>query len=303
MAYMIIKLDPDIAEYMLVICTDESLASCGREFRNTTGSFTDYPNTTSPRYYRIKACNSKGCSDFSSFDTGYKSGSSSNNMPDLVILSPSVANFSLNPSDSFTFNYSVKNIGDGGSNVSDTRIRFYKSTDSIIDTSDIDIGTNAADSLTPNQVKSFTKTLQAPSNAGTYWIGACVNLTSSESSINNNCSTGVRIDVKEQMADQDVFSENSVLLPSFAEKVQVHVLVNQYYKGGSPSKQDPSIGFYWSKNSSLDVSEDIYLGETKCDLVNRDFLNYYDRYCQVEKSLNLPLSIPEGKQYLFIDCY
>ena len=39
--------------------------------------------------------------------------------------------------------------------------------------------------------------LTAPSAAGTYYYGACVDAVTDESSTNNNCSDGVRVDVSE----------------------------------------------------------------------------------------------------------
>ena len=60
--------------YRVYRCTSTSTASCGSSLSSPTGtSYSDTggtPGTT--YYYRVKACNSSGCSGYSSYNTGYR---------------------------------------------------------------------------------------------------------------------------------------------------------------------------------------------------------------------------------------
>ena len=61
------------ASYELYRCTTSSTASCGTAIYS--GASTSYDDTGAAPgltyYYRAKACNAAGCSDFSGYDTGY----------------------------------------------------------------------------------------------------------------------------------------------------------------------------------------------------------------------------------------
>lgn len=53
-------------------CTTSDTASCSQLTEVSATSYTDYPPAVSQAYsYRVKACNSGGCSDFSPDDTGF----------------------------------------------------------------------------------------------------------------------------------------------------------------------------------------------------------------------------------------
>jgi hypothetical protein len=119
--------------------------------------------------------------------------------PDLVVDSPSVSDSALVPDQPFTVSATVRNQGTGLS--SSTTLRYYRSTDSTISTGDTQIGTDAVSSLSAGSTSPESATVAAPSSDGTYWIGACVDGVSGESSTSNNCSTGVEVMVSSSCDD------------------------------------------------------------------------------------------------------
>ena len=115
--------------------------------------------------------------------------------PDLTILLPTVSSYSTTAGESFTLNVTVLNQGDVRSADFSATIRYYRSTDATITSADTSVGTNRV--IVPNaHVTSDRSTsLTAPSRAGTYYYGACVDTIADESSSANNCSEAVEVTV------------------------------------------------------------------------------------------------------------
>ena len=87
----------------------------------------------------------------------------------------------------------VTNQGDGRSAA--TMVRYYRSTDSTITTADTLEGTDAVRALVRPQGYGATIQLTAPSTAGTYYYGACVDAVAGELDTTNNCSVSVAANV------------------------------------------------------------------------------------------------------------
>ncbi len=121
-----------------------------------------------------------------------------NRKPDLVVESPSVSKSTLAPGESFTLSVTVANRGtaEAGS----TTLRYYRSSDPKISTSDTQVDTNTVNGLgLPTGGRSTSDesaTLTAPTTPGTYYYGACVESVSNEGTTDNNCSTAVKITVE-----------------------------------------------------------------------------------------------------------
>ena len=113
--------------------------------------------------------------------------------PDLVVHPPSLSNASVEPGGSFTLSATVNNQGD--SEAASTMLRYYRSDDSTISTSDTQVGTDSVSSLGPNDSSRESIDLTAPSDAGTSYYGACVDPVAGESSTQNNCSSSVGVGV------------------------------------------------------------------------------------------------------------
>ncbi|MEA1954128.1 MAG: DUF1566 domain-containing protein, partial [Campylobacterota bacterium] len=130
--------------------------------------------------------------------------------PDLIVQSPSVNDTTLTEGQSFTASAIVKNQGAGSS--ASTTLRYYISTNSIISTSDTQLGTDAVSVLSSNGTSSENETVSTSLTSGSYWVGACVDSVSGESSTSNNCSTGVAITIGVQTITIAEAIDNNTLL-------------------------------------------------------------------------------------------
>ena len=125
--------------------------------------------------------------------SGHKVDVSGGGSPDLIVESLSVDDNTLTTGQSFTLNATVRNQGNGQS--ATTTLRYYRSSDATISTTDTEVGTDAVDGLAASGTSDESISLNAPSSAGTYYYGACVESVSGESDTNNNCSTAVTVTV------------------------------------------------------------------------------------------------------------
>ena len=112
---------------------------------------------------------------------------------DLVVASASVSSDTPMPGQSFELRATVRNAGTGGSTA--TTLRFYRSSDVTISSSDTEVGADTVSGLAAGETSSSVLTLTAPSTAGTYYYGACVDPVSGESDTGNNCSSAVTVTV------------------------------------------------------------------------------------------------------------
>ena len=110
--------------------------------------------------------------------------------PDLVVSTPSVSLDSPTAGASFTLSATVRNQGSSAS-ADATTLRYYRSTDATITTSDASVGTDAISTLAAFGASDQSIDLTAPSDAGTYYYGACIDTVTGESSTTNNCSDGL----------------------------------------------------------------------------------------------------------------
>ena len=127
--------------------------------------------------------------------------------PDLVVDRPTVSDSSPTTGVSFTLNATVRNQGSGSAD--STTLRYYRSSDSTITTSDTEIGTDSVSRLDASGSGDESVSLTAPSTPGTYYYGACVDVVSGESDTTNNCSPAVTVTVGAAVADSIDYDSNS----------------------------------------------------------------------------------------------
>ena len=114
--------------------------------------------------------------------------------PDLVLLRPSASDAQLDTGESFTFSVTVRNLGQAAS--SSTTLRYYRSADASISTSDMEVGTDGVGRLAAFGGSSGeSEELSAPLAAGIHYFGACVDAVTDESNATNNCSSSARMHV------------------------------------------------------------------------------------------------------------
>ena len=114
--------------------------------------------------------------------------------PDLVVESPTVSDSSPEAADSFDLSATVRNQG-AGSSSSFTTLRYYRSTDTTISAFDTEVGTDSVGILAASGTSNESIRMTAPSSAGRYYYGACVDTLPDESDTANNCSSAVEITV------------------------------------------------------------------------------------------------------------
>ena len=184
-----------ITGYRIEVSTDGS--SWGNLAANTNSTATRRSHTGltagTTRHYRVSAINSAGTGPASSAATGTTASGGAS--PDLVVQPPTVSDNSPGAGASFTLSATVRNQGRGSSG--STTLRYYRSSDSTISTSDTQVGTNAVGVLAASGSSSESLDLTAPVTAGTYHYGACVDAVSGESDTGNNCSHAVLVTVAE----------------------------------------------------------------------------------------------------------
>ena len=100
----------------------------------------------------------------------------------------------LSPGGSFSLSVGVRNDGNGSSAA--TTLRYYRSTDATVTTSDTEEGTDDLPSLAPSATSTQSMSLTAPTMAGTYYYGACVDAVTVESDTTDNCSSSVQVTVQ-----------------------------------------------------------------------------------------------------------
>ncbi|MDE0660809.1 MAG: S8 family serine peptidase [Gammaproteobacteria bacterium] len=127
--------------------------------------------------------------------------SSGGGSPDLVAESVAASNANPDPGASFTLDASVRNAGDG--DAAATTLRYYRSDDAAISTGDAEVGADAVPALAADATSAESISLTAPSAAGTYYYGACVDTVSGESDTGNNCSGSVAVEVSDGGASTD----------------------------------------------------------------------------------------------------
>ncbi len=136
-----------------------------------------------------------GFTDFLIFAQSFGSAppSTGGGSPDLVVQSPSVSDNNVASGATFTLGATVRNQGTGSSAA--TTLHYYRSDDATIDATDTQVGTAAVRGLAAGRASAESINLTAPSDAGTYYYGACVDAVTGESDTGNNCSAAVSITV------------------------------------------------------------------------------------------------------------
>ena len=153
------------------------------------------------KYNAGQDLNSDGSVDFTDFLIFAQSfggpppstGGGGGGNPELVVQSPSLSSGRVSPGANLTLGVTVRNQGNGPSAA--TTLRYYRSTDATVSTTDVAVGTDAVGGLAASASSSQSINLTAPSSSGTYYYGACVDAVSGESNTGNNCSPSVALTV------------------------------------------------------------------------------------------------------------
>ena len=202
--------------------------------------------------------------------------------PDLVVGSPTVSDSRPDAGERFTLRATVRNQGRGRSAA--TTLRYYRSSDATISSSDVQVGTDSVGALDASESSAESISLAAPSAAGTYYYGACISSDSGESDTSNNCSTGVRITVQEEDGSTDSLAEvTGLTLTRVGDSVRLrwdpvpgatHYVIYHCRDIGSTSSLC-DFRFSWSKIAD-DVTGTTYLDEDRIESSVIDYVHFYN---------------------------
>ena len=181
--------------------------------------------------------------------------------PDLVVASPSVSNSSPIVGTNFTLSVTVRNDGDGASGV--TTLRYYRSTDTTISTSDTAVGTGTVTGLTALGSASGSVELSAQANPGTYYYGACVDVVEEESDTTNSCSSSVEVKVlgsQDQSQDQSQGNPDLVVIsPSVSDSGPTagtnFTLSATVRNDGDGASEATTLRYYRSTDTTISTSD------------------------------------------------
>ncbi len=136
-----------------------------------------------------------GFSDFLIFarNFGKVIPTSSGGSPDLVLDAPTGSGSALTTGESFTLNVTVRNRGNA--QAPSTTLRYFRSPNATISRRDTEVGSVAVQGLAASGTVAESIGLTAPSSAGAYYYGACVDAVTGESDTGNNCSSAVAVTV------------------------------------------------------------------------------------------------------------
>ena len=172
--------------------------------------------------------------------------------PDLVVGTPTVSDSSLLTSASFTLRATVRN--QGGSAAAASTLRYYRSSNATIDRNDSSIGTDTVSSLSAGADSAESISVTAPSTAGTYHYGACVDAVTNESDTANNCSAAVTVTVGAAPAPDLVVDAPTVSAsnPTAGTSFTLSATVRNQ---GSSSSASTTLRYYRSTDSTITSSD------------------------------------------------
>ena len=172
--------------------------------------------------------------------------------PDLVVDTPTVDASAPAAGASFTLNATVRNQGNGRSD--STTLRYYQSTDSTITTGDTEVGTDSVFRLDASESGAESISVTAPSTAGTYYYGGCVDAVSGESDTANNCSAAVTVTVGAAPAPDLVVDAPTVDVsaPAAGARFTLNATVRNQGNGRSDST---TLRYYRSNDSTITTGD------------------------------------------------
>ena len=175
--------------------------------------------------------------------------------PDLVVESVSASDPSPSPGAAFTLSATVRNSG--GAAAAATTLRYYRSENATISTSDTAVGTDAVGALSASATSPESISLNAPNTVGTYYYGACVDAVAGESDTADNCSA-VRVDVQAPPPptdEPDLVVESVSASDSAPQTGAAFTLRATVRNSGDAAAGATTLRYYRSENATISTSD------------------------------------------------
>ena len=176
--------------------------------------------------------------------------------PDLVVDTPTVDTSTPAAGARFTLTVAVRNQGAARS--ASTTLRYYQSTDSTFTAGDAEVGTDSVFGLAASGSGDESISLTAPSTAGTFYYGACVDSVSDESDTTNNCTSAVAITVDAAPAPDLIVDTPTVSDANVRRRFVFTLSATVRNQGNGPSRSDAAIRirYYRSTDSTITTSDE-----------------------------------------------
>ena len=205
--------------------------------------------------------------------------------PDLVVDAPTVDTSAPAAGTTFALSATVRNQGNGSSD--SATLRYYRSTDSTITRGDTAVGTDSVSSLDAAESGGESISLTAPSTAGTYYYGACVDAVSDETDTTNNCSSSVAVTVGAAPAPDIVVDTPTVdtSAPAAGARFTLNATVRNQ---GNGSSAFATLRYYRSNDSTITT------GDTE---VGTDSVSSLDAAESGDESISLTAPSTSGTYY------
>ena len=168
--------------------------------------------------------------------------------PDLAVA-VAVPDGGVAPGGSLNLRATVRNVGDAASAA--TTLRYYRSSDASISTSDAEVGTDAVGALAAGADGAGSLTLNAPTTRGTYYYGACADAVPEERNTSNNCSAAAMVTVRvpPDLAVTATLSESAV---EPEESFRLAARVSNQGRGDAPATM---LRYYRSEDGTIAPSD------------------------------------------------
>ena len=171
--------------------------------------------------------------------------------PDLAVA-VAVPDGEVAPGGSLNLRATVRNVGDAAS--SSSTLRYYRSLDASISTSDAELGTDAVGALAAGADGAGSLTLSAPTTPGTYYYGACADAVADESDTSNNCSAAVALTVREPLRRPDL-AVAATLSKSAVEPEESFRLAARVSNQGRGDAPATMLRYYRSEDGTIAPSD------------------------------------------------
>ncbi len=168
--------------------------------------------------------------------------------PDLVVASLSVSG-SPEAGEHFRLLATVRNQGTG--RAAGTTVRYYRSTDAMIDTTDTEVTTGYVSRLAAGEASERSGFLTAPSSGGTYYYGACVDGVTAESVRGNNCSTAATLVI----GSPDLIIESPAISNRTLDSGQPFTFSATVRNQGAGRAGATTLRYYRSTDAAIDATD------------------------------------------------
>ena len=171
--------------------------------------------------------------------------------PDLAVAVV-VPDGEVAPGGSFELRATVRNVGDAAS--SSTTLRYYRSSDASIATSDAEVGTDAVAELAAGGASRESASLNAPATPGTHYYGACVDAVAEETNTANNCSAAVAVTVREPPRRPDLVV-TATLSDAVVDPGETFSLETAVRNRGDAGASATTLRYYRSTDAAITTSD------------------------------------------------